>query len=73
MHPLTATCSTALDPASLQGGLRCYHVSYGSGPRLPAKVGSGTATCPTAPEPTSLMRWALVLPCVQRLRTPPPC
>jgi hypothetical protein len=33
-------------------------VSYDSGPRLPAEVGSGAATCPTAPNLTSRLRWA---------------
>jgi hypothetical protein len=31
-----------------RGGLWCCHVSYGSGPRLPIEVGSGTAMCPVA-------------------------
>jgi hypothetical protein len=29
------------------GGLQCYHMSRGSGPRLPTQQGSDTATCPT--------------------------
>jgi hypothetical protein len=33
---------------------------YSSEPCLPVKVGSGAATCPTAPDPASLPRWALV-------------
>jgi hypothetical protein len=40
------------------GGLRRCHMSYGSGPRLPAKVGSGAATCPMAPDLASRLRWA---------------
>jgi hypothetical protein len=51
---------------------RC-HVPHGSGPRLPTREGSGGATCPTAPDPISLLRRALVLPRAPRLRTPPPC
>jgi hypothetical protein len=72
MHPHTATCSTAPNPSSLQGGLRHCHMTYGSKSRLLAKVGSDAATCPTALEPASLMRWAPTLSRVQRLQTPPP-
>jgi hypothetical protein len=32
-----------------------------------------TATCPTAPDPASLLRRALMLPRTPRLWTPPPC
>jgi hypothetical protein len=32
-----------------------------------------TVTCPAAPDPASLLRRALALPRVSRLRTPPPC
>jgi hypothetical protein len=44
-----------------RGGLRCYNVSHGSGPCLPTGEGSSVATCPIAPDPTSLTRRALVL------------
>jgi hypothetical protein len=54
------------------GGLWRYHVSYGFRPRLPVEVGSGAITCPTAPDLTSRLRWALALPCVIWLRTSPP-
>jgi hypothetical protein len=37
-------------------------VSYGSEPRLPAEVDSGTATCPMALNLASRLRWALELP-----------
>jgi hypothetical protein len=37
-----------------------------------AKEGSGANTCPTALDPVSQPRRALVLPCVPQLRTPPP-
>jgi hypothetical protein len=36
-----------------RGGLWRYHMSYGFGSRIPAEVGSGTTTCPMAPELTS--------------------
>jgi hypothetical protein len=39
-------------PPPCSGGLRCYHVSHGSGPRLPAREDSGTATCRTATDPS---------------------
>jgi hypothetical protein len=32
-----------------RGGLWCCHVSYGSGPHLPAEMGYGAATCPVGP------------------------
>jgi hypothetical protein len=32
-------------------------VPYSSRPRLPAKMGSDVATCPTAPDLTSRLRW----------------
>jgi hypothetical protein len=54
-----------------RGELRRCHVSYRFGPLLPAKLGSGAALCPTAPDPTSLLGRALVLPCVLWLRTSP--
>jgi hypothetical protein len=44
------------------------HVSYNFRPHLPAEVGSRAATCPTAPDLTSLLRWAPALP-----RASPPC
>jgi hypothetical protein len=40
------------------------HVSYGSGPRLPAKMGSGATMCPMTPDVASRLRWAPALPCV---------
>jgi hypothetical protein len=36
-------------------------MAYGSGPRLPAEVGSGAAMCPVASELASRLRWALEL------------
>jgi hypothetical protein len=53
-------------------GLRCYHMSRGSGSCLPARVGSGAAMCSMALDPTSLLRRAPVLPCVPRYHTLPP-
>jgi hypothetical protein len=47
-----------------QGGLQCCHVPYVFGPRIPAEIGSGAATCAMAPDLTSRLRWAPVLPCV---------
>jgi hypothetical protein len=32
-----------------RGGLRCYQISYGSGPHLPVEVGFGAATYPMVP------------------------
>jgi hypothetical protein len=54
------------------GGLRRYHVSYVSGPRLLAEVGSGTAMCLTALDPASLrggLRAAMrpAVPCGPRI------
>jgi hypothetical protein len=34
---------------------------------------SRTTTCPTVLDPTSLLRWAPLLPCAPRLWTSPPC
>jgi hypothetical protein len=45
---------------------------YSSGPYLPTKIGSGAATCPTALDPASLLRWTPALPRVHRLWTTPP-
>jgi hypothetical protein len=53
-------------------GLRFCHVSYGFGPRLPAETGSGTVTCPMAPDLTNLPRRALALPHVLWLWALPP-
>jgi hypothetical protein len=64
------TCIHALPR---RGGLLCHHMSYGPGPRLLAEVSSGTATCPSAPDLTSLMRWAPMLPHEPRPQTSPPC
>jgi hypothetical protein len=55
-----------------QCGLQRCHVSSGSGPRHPVKVGSDAITCPVAPDHTTLLRWAPMLPRVQWLRTSPP-
>jgi hypothetical protein len=48
-------------------------MSRGLGPRLLAEVNSDTAMCHSAPDLTSLMRWATVLPRVPRSQTSPPC
>jgi hypothetical protein len=37
------------------GRVQGCHVSHGSRPHLPAWEGSSAATCPTAPDPTSLL------------------
>jgi hypothetical protein len=67
-------CVTWLQtPPPSSRGLRCCHVPRGSGPRLTAQEGSGTATCPAAMDPASLLGRALVLPHVPQLQTPPPC
>jgi hypothetical protein len=41
-----------------------HHMSYGSGPRLSAEVGSGVAICPIAQDLASRLRLAPALPCV---------
>jgi hypothetical protein len=43
------------------------------GPCLHIEMGSDAATCPTAPDPASLLRQLLVLPHASRHRTLPPC
>jgi hypothetical protein len=55
------------------GGLRRRHVSCGPGPYLPTGVGSGVTTCPTAPDPTSLLGWAPAPPRVLWPQTLLPC
>jgi hypothetical protein len=55
------------------GWLWPHPMSYGPGPYLPARVGSGTTTCPVASDLASLLGWAPVPPCVLRPRTLPPC
>jgi hypothetical protein len=49
-------------PPPSSGGLRCYHVSHGSGPYLPTREGTGAATCHVALDPASLLGRAPVLP-----------
>jgi hypothetical protein len=63
-----ALCLRTLPPC--RGGLQCYHVPHGSGPRLPTQEGYGAATCHTAPDPASLLGKAPVLPCATQLRNP---
>jgi hypothetical protein len=46
------------------GGLRRYHISHGFGSCLPTREGSGIVTCPTAPDPASLLGRAPALSCV---------
>jgi hypothetical protein len=60
-----------LPPCS--GGLQCCHVSCDSGSCLPAREGSDAAMCHAAMDPASLLRRALALPRVPRLRILPPC
>jgi hypothetical protein len=55
-----------------RASMRC-HVPYSSRPYLATEVGSGTATCPKAPDLSSRLRWYPALLCVQRLWTSPPC
>jgi hypothetical protein len=59
-------------PHCLGGPWRC-HVPRGSKYHLPTLEGSGTITCLTALNPTSLLERASALPRVPRLRTSPPC
>jgi hypothetical protein len=84
VHPRAAICFAAPDLTPCRRDLRRCRVSCSSEPRLPTEAGSDDATCPTAPDLTSLPRWAPVsglssqprrapaLPRVPRLRTPPP-
>jgi hypothetical protein len=58
-------------PPCSRGLRRCY-MSRGSGPRLPAREGSGAATCTMAPNPASLLGRAPTPPRVPRHRTLPP-
>jgi hypothetical protein len=44
-----------------RGWFRRRYVSRGPGPRLPAELGSGAATCPAALDLASLPRWAPTL------------
>jgi hypothetical protein len=74
----SSACITTLPRAlwlrtspSCWDGLRRCHVSYGSGLRLPTEVGSGVATCPTALDLASTLRWAPMLPHVLMPRTSP--
>jgi hypothetical protein len=53
-------------------GLRCYHVSHDFGPYLPTKADTDAAMCSSASDPASQFRRAPTLPCVPRLRIPPP-
>jgi hypothetical protein len=53
-----------LPPCSV--GLRCCHVSHGSGPCLLAQEGSSAVMCPTAPNHASLLRRAPMLSNVSR-------
>jgi hypothetical protein len=54
-----------------QGGLRRCHISSGSRPHLPIKVGSSAATCPEALDLAFLLERAPVLSRVLWLLTPP--
>jgi hypothetical protein len=60
---------------SIYGARRAYtccHVPCNTGPCLPAKVGSGAATCPVALNPAFLIGRPPAPPRVPWLRTPPP-
>jgi hypothetical protein len=46
------------------------HMSHSFGPCLFVEVGSGATTYPSALDPTSLLRWALMLPREPQLWTP---
>jgi hypothetical protein len=46
--------------------LWCCHVSRGLGARLLIEENSGAATCPSTPNLTFLLRWALMLPRIPR-------
>jgi hypothetical protein len=54
------------------GGLRHRYTSRGSGPRLPAREGSGAIMCSMAPDSVSSPGRALAPPHIPRLRTSPP-
>jgi hypothetical protein len=53
-------------PSPCRGGLRCCHVSSGSGPHLPIEVGSDAAACPIAMDLASRPRRVPVLSHVSR-------
>jgi hypothetical protein len=64
---------TSFKPKHREGRASAHcHVPCGSGPCLPTEACSDAFTCLTALNPASLLGRALVLPCVTRLRTPPP-
>jgi hypothetical protein len=48
----------------------CCHVPHSTGTCLSARVGSEATMCPVTPEPASLIRRALVPPCIPSLQTP---
>jgi hypothetical protein len=68
------TASTEVGPratvGTLQTGYLCIQAS-----RQGKKQGvhPHATMCPTSLDPAFLLAWALVLPCVSRHRTPPPC
>jgi hypothetical protein len=71
--PMLLRVSQLWIPSPYSGGLRCCHVSHGSGSRLPAREGFGAATCHTVSDPASLLGRASVLPRVPRVQTPSLC
>jgi hypothetical protein len=54
------------------GELRRCHVFRGPGSRLLVEVSSGAATCPSAPDLASLIRWAPTLSRVPQFQALPP-
>jgi hypothetical protein len=60
-------------PPPYSEGLQCCHVSHVFRPCLPAQEGSGARICPMAPNPTSLLGRAPMLPHVSWIQTLPPC
>jgi hypothetical protein len=55
-----------------RGGLRRCHVFRGPEPHLLAEMSSGVATCPSAPDLASLLRWVPMLTSVPWLQVLPP-
>jgi hypothetical protein len=72
VHPCTALCLVALDPASLPRHTSVLPCAPRLQTHVPAREGSSATTCRTTSDPASLLGRALVLTCVTQLWTLPP-
>jgi hypothetical protein len=70
IHTLSRVLWLQISPPDW-GGLQRCHMSYDSGPQLPAEVGSDAAMSPMAPDLASRLRWASALPRIHWLWTSP--